>query len=101
MANSDYQGLPQGAPAFVPAVRLLQRGLPNDTPLLYALLGSGTPPYKMSPADAHYASRSLQPGQTCGNCRHAYQHVTSKVFICDQIRGAIQPTAWCRLWGSA
>lgn len=101
VANNDYPDLPQASPAFVPAVRLLQRGLPDQTPLLYALLGSGTPPYKMSPADATYVSSAPMSRMTYGNCVRAYQHVTSKTFICDQIRGEIQPSAWCRLWKGA
>ena len=99
MANSDYPNLPP-SPVLIPATALLQRKLPNDTPLLYALLGSGTPPYKMSPGDAQYGTPPVR-AQTCGNCVRAFQHVTSKAYICDQIRGPIEPGAWCRLWKAA
>lgn len=71
----------------------------QQVPLLYFLLGSGTPPYKMSPADASYQNQPMGQ-QRCGNCIHAYQHVKSQTFICDQIRGGIQPQGWCRLWST-
>jgi hypothetical protein len=67
------------------------------TPLLYWLLGQGTPAFKMSQPDALYGEPRA-PGQTCGNCLFAYQHVTSKSFICSEMAGRILPSAWCRLW---
>lgn len=101
MANSDYPQISSGAiasPALIPAQQLLRRGLPDKVPLLYALLGAGTPPYKMSPSDAAYQSSNAVTGQRCGNCVRSYQNVVSKRYICDQIRGDIRPEAWCRLW---
>lgn len=92
----------------------------RDTPLLYYLLGSGTPPYKMSREDAAYKVYSgplawiyqklnaligLFVKQTnkiknkkCGNCVFAYmQPVTGKI-ICSQIEGNIKFEDTCRLW---
>lgn len=69
-------------------------------PLLYWILGSGTPPYKMSMSEAQYTTNSEVSGQTCGNCEFAYLKISNKKFICSQIRGRIQPSGWCRLWKS-
>lgn len=71
-------------------------------PALYWLIGSeGTPSLKMSKEDSAYLPLPVQ-GQACGNCRFAYQHVTSGRFICSQIGepgdSLIEPGAWCRLW---
>ena len=76
--------------------------LPEDvkriTPLLYYILGSGTPPYKMSREDSEYTDQSSNPSMICANCEFAYQKVISKKFICSQIRGHIQPGGWCNQW---
>jgi len=69
----------------------------ENTPLLYYLLGQGTPAFKMSKEDSHYINRSSNK-QKCGNCEFAYQKVVNEKFICSQIEGEIQPEAWCRLW---
>lgn len=77
------------------------RSLPEEErariPLLYWLLGSGTPPYKMDKADAEY-QEGPKGKQKCGNCLFAYQNATNGRFICSQVRGHIEPRAWCRLW---
>ena len=79
----------------------------QNRPLLYWILGSGTPDYKMTKRDSHYstagsAQEELIPGQTdiqkCGNCRFAFQRVISGQYICSQISGGISPEAWCKLW---
>jgi hypothetical protein len=67
-------------------------------PLLYWLLGSGTPPYKMSQEESQYTNNSKTKGQTCGNCEFAYLKIANKKFICSQIRGHIQPSGWCNRW---
>jgi len=67
-------------------------------PLLYRLLGSGTPDYKMSKGQSLYVHDSEVSGQTCENCQYAYQSVTRGTYICSQIRGNIHPEAWCKLW---
>jgi hypothetical protein len=68
-------------------------------PLLYFLLGSGTPPFKMSKEDSAYQGRQVGK-QRCDNCSSAYQNVVSGDFICSQVEGAIVPKAWCRLWNT-
>lgn len=67
-------------------------------PLLYWLLGSGTPPYKSTPEDARYVQLSVVQGEQCGNCRHAWQSVPTGNRICAMIQGSIEPQAWCRYW---
>lgn len=66
-------------------------------PLLYWLLGSGTPEYKMSPEDAHY--QKAEGDQRCGNCEFAYSKIARPhIKICSQIRGQIDESYWCKLW---
>ena len=68
----------------------------EDKPLLYWLLGSGTPDYKMSKEDSEY---QLSRGeQKCSNCEFAYKKVVRDRYICSQISGPIKPGDWCRLW---
>ncbi len=78
------------------------RRLPKEKrakqPLLYWLLGSGTPPYKMSKQDSNYTDGSVKESQNCGNCKFAYQNVKSKKYICSQVSGGIAPKDWCKLW---
>ena len=73
----------------------------GDIPLLYWLLGSGTPPYKMSREESEYTDQSTVEGQTCANCEFAYKKVVRDQFICSQIRDDIQPKGWCKLWKPA
>jgi hypothetical protein len=79
------------------------RNLPNeakeDKPLLYWLLGSGTPPYKMSKKDSLYVGKSYR-GQNCGNCRFTFMRWVNKELICSQIQGNIELGHWCKLWAS-
>jgi hypothetical protein len=70
----------------------------GKTPLLYLLLGDGTPAYKMSKADAAYVDKSKAKDQVCGNCRFIFTHPPTGETICSQVRGAIKPAGWCRLW---
>ena len=69
----------------------------SDTPLLYWLLGEGTPDYKMSKSDSDYQHMPNKT-QKCGNCEFAYKKVVREQYICSQISGNITPQAWCRLW---
>lgn len=97
--NDDY---PKAGSKALPEVqrlidKLRAKGLDDDTPLLYALLGSGTPPYKMSKDDSDYMDES-DGEQNCANCEYAYKKVVRDRYICSQIRGGIKPEAWCRLW---
>lgn len=103
MANSDYPVLQDPSSPIIPAIRndvirYVLPVLPDDVPLLYGTIGTSTPPWKMSARDSNYRDPSPVNGQTCANCRHSYQHVTSKTYIRDQIRPNIRPNAWCRLW---
>lgn len=78
--------------------RALPEHLKEEEPLLYYLLGSGTPPYKMSKEDSLYADVSNVEGQYCINCIYSYYQPLRKVLICSQIRGAILKEGWCKLW---
>ncbi len=69
----------------------------TQVPLLYELLGSGTPPLKMAAVDAAYQDRPVGK-QRCENCSSAYKHVVSGDFICSQIDSLIEPNGYCRLW---
>ena len=77
------------------------RKLPNEVkenkPLLYWLLGSGTPPYKMSKKDSAYQGKPYR-GQNCGNCRFTFMRVLNKELICSQIEGNVEIEHWCKLW---
>lgn len=77
------------------------RNLPDDVkknkPLLYWLLGSGTPPYKMSKKDSSYQGKPYR-GQNCGNCRFTFMRFLNKELICSQIQGNIELDHWCKLW---
>ena len=77
------------------------RKLPNEVkeqkPLLYWLLGSGTPPYKMSKKDSKYQGKSYR-GQNCGNCRFTFMRWVNKELICSQIQGNVELDHWCKLW---
>lgn len=66
--------------------------------LLYWLLGSGTPPYKMSKQASQYMEHPVD-GQKCANCHFAYKQVASEdTYICSQVRGEIKPEHWCNQW---
>lgn len=94
-------------PSVVQGYTKLYRRLPVATagidksqiPLLYTLLGSGTPPLKMSKEDSAYQLRPVG-SQRCGNCSSSYQNVVCGDTICSQIEGKIEPDAWCRVWNS-
>ena len=69
----------------------------RERPLLYHLLGGGTPAYKTSKSEAEYLEEP-RADQKCGNCQFAYQKVVTGKFICSKIRGKITPEAWCKFW---
>ena len=71
----------------------------QQKPLLYWLLGSGTPPYKMTKKGSAYQGKEYR-GQNCGNCRFNFQRYVNKELICSQIQGNIKLDHWCRLWVS-
>lgn len=103
-ANSKepYEDTGANAPKGVQVEIEKWKRLPDEEkaakPLLYHLLGSGTPPYKMDPAEADYKEKSEVKGEACGNCEFTYLKISNKKFICSQISGHITPAAWCRLW---
>jgi hypothetical protein len=66
---------------------------------LYWLLGSGTPPYKMTKKGSNYIGKPYR-GQKCGNCRFTFQRYVNDELICSQIQGNIELDHWCRLWAS-
>ena len=72
----------------------------EDEALLYQLLGSGTPEWKMSKEDADYKS-SPEGNAYCGNCEYAYYSNQSGEFICSKVRGKVEWEGWCRLWDHA
>lgn len=65
--------------------------------LLYWLLGTGTPAYKMSKADAEYQSHP-EGAEYCGSCEYAYLSNESGDLICSKVRGEVDWMGWCRLW---
>lgn len=75
------------------------------TPLLWWMLGEGTPNYKMSKEDSHYVDVSKVKGQTCQNCKFLYKRMDGGKFICSQVNendspseGEIKLAGWCHLW---
>lgn len=100
--NGPYSDTGKNAPYEVQTAIRRWKDLPPEKrekqPLLYWLLGSGTPEYKMSKGESDYTDRSEVEGQACGNCEFAYLKIANKKFICSQIRGHISPKGWCRLW---
>lgn len=69
--------------------------------LLYELLGSGTPEYKMSQDASEYTDQSSGE-QKCSNCEFLYKKVTREdTYICSQIRGEVEPEGWCNQWKEA
>jgi hypothetical protein len=91
---------PPGVQESIEEYFQLPEEVQDNLPLLYFLLGSGTPEYKMSKRDSDYVDRSKY-AERCKNCDFAFQHVWTKKYICSQIRGEIFPAGWCRLWISA
>jgi len=68
----------------------------ENVPLLYWLLGTGTPPYKMEKGDADYDTKPHND-MRCGNCEYYYEGMDGS-GVCSQVRGNIQRSHWCRLW---
>lgn len=74
-------------------------------PLLWWLLGEGTPNYKMSKEDSQYVDKSTVDGQFCKNCKFLYKRIDGGKYICSQInendepsKGEVKLAGWCRLW---
>ena len=73
------------------------KSLRDKKPLLYYILGSGTPLYKMSKKDSGYVDYSSKK-QKCSNCVFTYIKYVDNKPICSQIRGTIKLSGWCKLW---
>ncbi len=104
----DYPDAGRKAPPEVKLAILRFRTIVPESvrqrvPLLYWLLGSGTPPYKMSKQDSLYGPAPLsRADESCGNCRFAWQKVVRRDrHICSQINGPIELRLWCKLWQGA
>ncbi len=75
----------------------------GEQPLLYWLLGTGTPEYKMGKQESDYAEETPVRSQTYVNCEYAYTKTITiesgdPDHICSQITGRIHAEGWCRLW---
>lgn len=101
MANFEYKDAREAAPAGIrdeiERFDQMSDEYKQGRALLYHILGTGTPDYKMDPADADYVDKAKSE-QNCLNCRFAYHQPKRDAYICSQIRGRIRPEAWCRLW---
>ena len=69
----------------------------NKKPLLYWLLGSGTPPYKMAPEDVEYTPMHDTEAM-CHNCEFMYMKMSNGSKICSQILGNVSPSCWSNQW---
>lgn len=78
------------------------RAMPVDErasrPLLFWLLGTGTPPYKEDKDEAMYTDVASNPEHICANCIHAYLQILTNKLICDHLEGEIAYEGWCRWW---
>lgn len=100
--EDNYENAGKNAPEEVQQAVERWRSLSDEEkaakPLLYWLLGSGTPDYKMSKREAGYVDNSEDPASKCGNCEFQYLKTSNKHFICSQISGEITPNGHCKLW---
>lgn len=100
-----YSDVPENAQPEVKKAIERWRNLPieerKDQVLLWWLLGSGTPPYKMPPKDALYVDESKNNNSNCGNCEYLYIKTSNGHHICSQISGDVNPNGWCKLWKKA
>jgi len=70
----------------------------SEEALLYWLLGTSTPAYKMSKEDAGYQSTPNEGSEYCGSCEYLYQSNETGNLICSKIAGPVDWMGWCRLW---
>lgn len=95
-ANYD---IPENAPEEVKS--LIRTFLETDPEnrdtdvLLWYVLGTGTPPYKMSKKDSAYTDVANDPKYSCATCEYLYLKVNTGEYICSQIRGEVKPSGWC------
>lgn len=94
-----YQDAYNAAPEATKAAILdALQDVDDDTPLLYAVLGSGTPPFKMPKEAADYRDEP-DGGERCANCEFFYVGADGDA-ICAKVRGGVRGAHWCRLWQS-
>ena len=67
-----------------------------EVPLLYWLLGAGTPDYKMPKDAAGYVERPVD-GMRCDNCEYYYEAPDGSA-VCSQVRGDVEADHYCDLW---
>ena len=92
-----YDKAPKETKRVIESFQRETKALRDKKPLLYYILGSGTPPYKMSKEDSKYVD-TASGKQNCGNCIFTFQNYVKKTYICSQIRGTIKLGGWCKLW---
>jgi len=93
-------GSMEAQPEVREAVQRFRQTVPEEVAeedaLLYWLLGTGTPDYKMSKEDSEYQS-APSGGEQCGNCEYLYASNESGNLICSKIRGPVEWSGWCKL----
>lgn len=92
-----YNKAPEETKRAIERFMKLPKKVRDWKPLLYYVLGSGTPPYKMSKKDSAYTDNSTKK-QNCANCIFTYIKYVENKPICSQIRGTIKLQGWCKLW---
>jgi hypothetical protein len=99
--DEQYQDAYNKAPAetkkVIEAFQNEPASLRAEKPLLYYVLGSGTPPYKMSKKESRYVDVA-KGNKKCSNCIFTYIKYVDNKPICSQIRGTIKLDGWCKLW---
>ena len=92
-----YEKAPEETKRAIEKFMSLPENVRANKPLLYYVLGSGTPPYKMSKKDSKY--NDVAKGRhKCSNCIFTYIKYVDNKPICSQIRGTIALGGWCKLW---
>lgn len=92
-----YDKAPEETKRAIEKYEQMPKSFRDEKPLLYYILGSGTPPYKMSKRASAYVDKASGK-QNCDNCIFTFQNHISKKYICSQIKGDIKLSGWCRLW---
>ena len=92
-----YDKAPKETKRVIESFQNEPKELRDKKPLLYYILGSGTPPYKMGKKESGYVDVS-SGRQKCANCIFTFQNTVKKTYICSQIRGTIKLGGWCKLW---
>ena len=92
-----YERAPEATKRVIERFMKEPKEIKDWQPLLYYVLGSGTPPYKMGKKESAYVDSSVKK-QNCGNCIFTYVKYVDNTPICSQIRGAIKLKGWCKLW---